>query len=137
MYFTTHALVGAAAGLTVKNWLLAVIVGLLSHIGLDMVPHHDYHQVRYGVVDVLIGSTLLFILAGRNPGLPVFLAGVAGGIPDLELVIGEVYGFLKQKSWHNIFPSHTGLVRHRTITGPWGFVTQAAFALAGLLFLIR
>ncbi len=136
MYFTTHALVGAAAGSTIKNWFLAVIVGLLSHIGLDMVPHHDYHEVRYGVADVLIGSTLLFVLAGRNPGFPVFLAGVAGGIPDLELVIGEARGFFGKK-WHNIFPSHSGLVRHRTISTPLGFVTQALFALAGLLFLIR
>lgn len=118
MYYTTHLLAGAAVGHLTGNPIMAGALGLISHACLDAVPHHDYHDIKPGLADFIFGTALWFGLL-RPSGLTVAVGAIAGAIPDLEVVLKQVF-----RKWPQIFPSHSGLSPHRRLKMPWGLLIQ-------------
>lgn len=130
MYFSTHLLIGAAVGKAVGNPFIGGALGLISHAAFDGVPHHDYYEVKFGLLDVAVGTTLFFLtLAGQGPA--IIAGAVAGAFPDLEVALKQVFA-----KWPILFPSHTGWTPHRRLKMPWGFVVQAAVAALAVLVVL-
>ena len=129
MYCTTHALVGGfTAGLGASP-VTAFLGGLVSHLILDTVPHHDYYEVKWGVLDFLTAVSLVLFCKEKFVASPYFLSGAIGGaLPDLEVVLSHATG--KRRL---IFPSHTGLTPHNRLKWPWGFFVQVLVVVVAIL----
>lgn len=125
MYITTHLVFGAAVGGAMgSNLPLAFSGGLISHIFLDLLPHHDYRKLRFALIDVLIALILFRIILTLPPS---FIWGSIGGvIPDLEVPFK--YSPLKMRQF---FPSHSGALPHRKLKLPWGFLIQVFMIIIG------
>ncbi len=142
MYFTTHLFAGATVGEAVavatgRPWLV-FLAGLGTHAALDMVPHHDYHQARYAVVDVAVGLALGTLVLRLHPAAAAgWWGGLGGVLPDLEVVLE--HGFLLAGlPWRrSCFPSHTGLLPHPHWRLPQGLLVQAALVALGFYLLAR
>lgn len=130
MYYTTHLLAGAAVGHLTGNPIMAGALGLISHACLDAVPHHDYHDIKPGVADFILGTALWFGLL-RPTGLPAAVGAIAGAVPDLEVVLKQVF-----RKWTQIFPSHSGLSPHRRLKLPWGLLIQVFTAVSSLALIL-
>lgn len=132
MYFTTHGLVGAAVGAGTGSPAAAVAAGLLSHIVLDVIPHHDASGPRGALVDIAVGVAVLVLL--RRPLGPLAWWGaVAATLPDLEVAL-RYYGILKPTPWG--FPSHNWAFLHHRWPLPGGALVQVPFLLLALLSLV-
>ncbi|HHU52354.1 MAG TPA: hypothetical protein GXZ36_11120 [Firmicutes bacterium] len=132
MYCTTHALVGGFTAGSGAGLVTAFLGGLVSHLILDVVPHHDYYEAKWGVLDFLTAVSLVLFCREKFVGLPYFLPGAIGGaLPDLEVALSHVTG----KRWL-IFPSHTGLTPHHRMEWPWGFFVQAFVVVVAFLYYI-
>lgn len=129
MYFTTHMLVGAAAGLATGNAPLGAAVGLASHTLFDAYPHHDYHRLGWGLFDLATGLTLA-VLVVLPHGASAMSGAIAASIPDLEVVLKKAL-----PGWRLVSPSHTGLTPHFRLKFPWGFLTQVVVGIAALALL--
>lgn len=130
MYFSSHLLVGAALGGVTGNPAVGAAVGLISHAVMDAVPHHDYHEVKYGIMDFIFGlAVFALFLAPR--GASVMAGGVAGAFPDIEIVIKQL-----APNWPLVYPSHNWLTPHNRLRWPWGFFTQAGIAVLALIAVI-
>lgn len=130
MYFTSHLLVGAALGGVVKNPAAGAAVGLISHAVMDAVPHHDYHDVKFGIMDFIIGLGIFAVLLTPR-GASVIAGGVAGAFPDIEIVIKQM-----APRWPLLYPSHNWLTPHHRLRWPWGFFTQAGIAALALAMVV-
>ncbi|HAH97234.1 MAG TPA: hypothetical protein DHD79_04435 [Firmicutes bacterium] len=130
MYYTTHLLAGAAVGHLTGNPIMAGVLGLVSHACLDAVPHHDYHNLKPGLVDCTLGTALWFGVL-LPVGLPAAVGAIAGAIPDLEVVLKQVF-----RNWPQIFPSHSGLSPHRRLKLPWGILVQAFTSVISLALIL-
>jgi len=130
VYFTTHLLAGAAIGHLSGNPIAAGALGLISHACLDAVPHHDYRDIKFGLVDFIIGTALWFSLL-RPTGLPAAIGAITGAIPDLEVVLKQVF-----RKWPQVFPSHSGLSPHRRLKLPEGFIIQVFTAMSSLALIL-
>lgn len=109
---------------------MAGALGLISHACLDAVPHHDYHDIKPGLADFIIGTALWFGLL-RPIGLSAAVGAIAGAIPDLEVVLKQVF-----RKWPQLFPSHSGLSPHRRLKLPWGFLIQAFAVISSLVLIL-
>lgn len=108
MFYSTHLVTGAAIGVVTGSPVKAFLFGLLSHLLLDAIPHHDHRKVRNCALDI-VGGTLLFALAFFfwKPD-PAMLWGAIGGvIPDIEVPL-YYFGLIKRR----VFPSHNGWMPH-------------------------
>lgn len=141
MYCITHFIAGATIGTVLPGPVSAACVGLVSHAVLDTVPHSEYSRASWGVLDVI--GTCLFALAVLAAGADVraVAGGIGGALPDLEVAAAYLFpkAFRPQGRLGLVFPSHSGLVRHRRLAFPWGVLTQAAviFGLGAFLSLWR
>ena len=139
MYFTTHLLAGAAAGSLVVGLAptegagLALIAGLVSHIALDCLPHHDYHKARYGFLDAGIGLLLVVYFGGVIQAQTALLGALGGVLPDLEVVTRHCLAGRGAVTSQALFPTHSGLLRHRALRLPWGLLIQLVVAGVCLL----
>jgi|SRR5690554_835606 len=121
MYFTTHALVGGFCSGLLDGPIRAFVGGMVSHIVLDALPHHDYPRFAWGILDVLTGVSLVFCLREKFSEFTYFIPGAIGGaLPDLEVVLNHLSGGGRRL----FFPSHTGLTPHPRWRWPWGFFSQ-------------
>ncbi len=135
MYFTTHLLGGAAVGAVVGQPVAAFAAGVLSHAGLDAVPHNDYHQFRYAAIDILLGSAVYFLFV-RQLGPGVELGAIGGFLPDLEVALNHTLASLRPGlRWRNVFPSHSGVTPHGSASCRTGFFIQVAVSLLALAVL--
>lgn len=140
MYFTTHLLVGAAAGGTVAAaggpvWA-SFLAGLGTHAALDMVPHHDYHRACWALLDIAFGLALGALAFALSPQSARVWGGLGGVLPDLEVVAGHLavgWGL----SWRSFFPSHSGRLPHPHWSYPLGMLSQVILAGVGFWFLTR
>ncbi len=83
MIHTSHILIGAAIGAKVQSLGLIIILGLLSHLILDLIPHYDYSLKKIvafinkkkgssckkafidclkAVIDMLLGLAIVFFV---------------------------------------------------------------------------
>lgn len=94
MYLTTHAALGALIGSQIQNPLWAFILGVLSHLLLDLIPHHSTKWLatqftktsslfnRF-LVEALLDNLLVLILIlvfGFNNLFAKNPLGLAGGL---------------------------------------------------------
>lgn len=140
MYFTTHLMAGAAVGGALARVGLppawAFLAGVTSHAALDMIPHHDYHQARWALLDILAGTALAWLVF-PGPAVVARLWGACGGVlPDLEVAVNHVRTSLGRPAGQNSFPTHSGILSHRGWVFPGGALVQAGIVLLGLLLLV-
>lgn len=116
MFFTTHTIVGSFIGSKVSNPMIALSVGVISHLALDSVPHWGNQPEIFwpvAVTDGILGGTAMVILA-RNflitkskKDLNIFLTALGAGLPDWDKPFRE---FFNIEPWPEQF-NHV----HRTI----------------------
>ncbi len=106
----THCMV--SAGIAHKlggGALVSILAGIVSHIPLDMIPHYELSGTLDYVIDgaLTIGGVYLLYKKFDDPRI---LWGALGGfLPDAQDVLEKVgIGDDSQE----IFPTHTGLIRH-------------------------
>ncbi len=100
MTLTTHATMGAVIGHATGNPLAAFVIGFISHLLVDMIPHGDCHisdnyrihkrhrkkAVAYVLVDAIIAMTFIMILFNVKDIVSIrqFTWGIVGSVlPDL------------------------------------------------------
>lgn len=129
----THFAAGALAGSLIPIPFAAPLVGLGSHLLLDMIPHKDFEDYRIEIVLWIIAMIVLF--AGGAYSWAIVLAGLFAVLPDLENLLQKT-GKIRRDQM--IFPGHRkGYIRHGRETGAWSVVLQVAFTVAVLFWMIR
>lgn len=153
---TTHAITGAVLGIAIGNPTGAFIVGVISHVVLDYIPHTDQgtflreddHKkwplwVWYSVyLDVFIsGLAILIFMNFTNPyNWPLLFFGALGGV-IIDYIDNVPYWNKKlQKTkignkFHKIHSKY-----HHTISSKhwfWGVLTQLIIILGGVWFLLQ
>jgi hypothetical protein len=101
MLVTNHVLSGALIGHAARSVPTAFLLGVVSHLGLDAVPHwgvrRPIHEVMHvAVPDGLIGASTMAVVTGATD--PVrrarVLAGMAGAaLLDLDKPCQVFFGF--------------------------------------------
>ncbi len=131
LYVSTHFATGAALGkIAGSNWL-ALILGLFSHILLDVLPHHDYRGRRGIILDSVVALAMLLWLLS-TPSYIIWGAA-AGALPDLEVIINRLFF---KGGGRRFFPSHSGILPHPSRKWPEGFILQASIMAGALVFLL-
>jgi hypothetical protein len=105
MIASAHVAAGAVAGALAMSLrapvavrvIVALTVGIVSHLAMDAIPHSDYAFLTLGEIPwVGLGEAfvalgvVLFVARGRFvPGQPLaFMAGIAGSMaPDVKFVV--------------------------------------------------
>lgn len=131
LYCVTHTVVGGMTAGRLINPVGAFFGGVISHIILDAVPHHDYKETVWGVLDVFL-SVCIILFSLWRPGLfpPAFFwGGLGGALPDLEVAIRHLSG----KDIRPLFPSHSGLTPHSSLAWPAGFWIQVGVVVVSAL----
>lgn len=103
MLYTPHFLTGAAIVKTIPNPLISLPLALLSHILLDLTPHHDF-DIKPGVtlkdilsiepkrkyfllgtllIDGIVLMLALFWVIFIKKNILFFIGGIFGILPDL------------------------------------------------------
>ena len=108
MTLTTHAAIGAALGSTIGDPALGFLLGLTSHLLVDMIPHGDnnlndgYRKsnkkkagVAYVTIDAILAILFLMsVISGRPDDISnfAFSAAVTGSVlPDLLVGFKEIF----------------------------------------------
>ena len=130
-------LVGGAAGSLVDHPALALGLGVVSHLPLDMVPHHDLRGYRRDVaITTAVAAVTVAAAALRGVARPGLWWGMAGGIlPDIENLLWHL-GWIEGR--YRVFPTHReGRIRHGAVRGPSNLVVQALVGLGAFIFVLR
>lgn len=129
----THFAAGALAGSLLPLPVAAPLLGLGSHLLLDVVPHRDFEDYR---IEILLWLAAMAVLAvGGGMTLPITLAGLFAVLPDLENLLWKLG---RLRDGQKIFPGHRpGWLRHGRETGAWSVVLQIGFTVAVVVFLVR
>lgn len=97
MIFTPHLIVGAAIGAKVRKPGLILILGIVSHILMDLIPHWEYlTTIPRMTVDFVAGFIILFFIMHKkklfniNDLLFIALGIFAALIPDILLGIAQI-----------------------------------------------
>jgi len=128
VYCVTHATVGGLTAGTAGHPVIAFLGGVISHIVLDAVPHHDYKRLLWGVFDFILSLGIIFFFYWQPQFFPgrFFWGALGGALPDVEVV----FHYLLGEGIPRIFPSHTGLTPHRSLKWPAGFWVQGLLIIA-------
>ena len=126
MCSVTHVAAGAVIGVLVDSRLAAFLIGFVSHIPLDAVPHIDFKDYRIDAVLTIGLLAGIFAFTGLNP---ILLGAVGAVLPDLENLLWKT-GIIDEK--HKVFPTHSGLIKHgqaRVGPCPAGAILMSAFSV--------
>jgi len=126
MCSVTHVAAGAVIGVLVDSRLAAFLIGFVSHIPLDAVPHIDFKDYRIDVVLTIGLLTGIFAFTGLTP---ILFGAVGAVVPDLENLLWKT-GIIDEK--HKVFPTHSGLIKHgqaRVGSGPAGAILMSAISV--------
>jgi hypothetical protein len=121
----THLAVGAAVGTLTGGRGPAFILGLASHIPLDVLPHYEFEKlwVEVVVVAAALGAMLFLGMAGSG----IFWGAVGAVAPDLENLLWRI-GLLPGD--RKVFPGHSRrfsrVFPHGRTLGPRHALTQIA-----------
>ncbi|MGD9401765.1 MAG: hypothetical protein PVF95_05800 [bacterium] len=127
MCSVTHVAVGALVGSFFGSSLASFLVGLASHIPLDIIPHLDFENLWVDAaltVALLLGVLVMFGFS------PVFFGALGAVAPDLENLLWRL-GVLPEE--RKIFPTHSGLLKHgttRSARGFWPSLAMVAVSVA-------
>lgn len=106
----THSIVGAGIAHKLNaSPFASFLIGVASHIPLDIIPHYEVSGVLEYIIDGLLTVGGIYILMKKynNPGI---FWGAAGGVfPDIEHVL-EYIGIMEDEN--KVFPTHSGLIKH-------------------------
>lgn len=128
----THFAAGALAGSLIPVPAAAPLLGLGSHLLLDVIPHRDFEDYRIEIALWLVAMAVLAVLGGMT--LAVTLAGLFAVLPDLENLLWKL-GRLRDDQ--KLFPGHRpGWLRHGREAGMSSIVLQVAFTVAVVAFLV-
>jgi hypothetical protein len=125
----THMAVGAAVGSFMESEGAAAVLGLVSHVPLDVMPHYEFQKlwVELTAVVLVFGGLLL---AGMG-ATAIFWGALGAVVPDLENLawrLGILPGRLK------VFPGHSArfsrILPHGRALGPRHAFTQIALVVA-------
>lgn len=135
---TPHLALSAALTMRVRNPLLAVGIGLVSHsvvdaIVLDEIPHH-YVWIMLSatpiIADLAVGACLALIITAMAPRPWSALAGAAAGIlPDVNRVFAPNQPDLLAQL-HLQLP-------YLVLAFPWGVMTQIGVVVIALVIAFR
>ncbi len=132
MYYSTHLVAGATAGFVAKNPVEGFVIGVFTHIVLDMIPHHDHESVANCVLDITVGTAVFLVaVALLRPEVRVIWGAVGGVLPDVEIPLHH-FGLIGKR----FFPSHTGCFPHLRTTRGRGLLVQSLVIILGLWILI-
>jgi hypothetical protein len=133
MFVTNHVLAGAALGALVRRPLLAVPVGVASHLAMDRLPHwgaapgEDFLPTARR--DGLIGLAAVALTVGlaRPDRRLAVLGGVAGAVaPDLDKPARHFFG---GSPWPEPFDEfHSEIQNEAPHRGPQELAVAAALA---------
>ncbi len=128
MYCVTHITVGGFIAGTAGHPVFAFLGGMVSHIVLDAIPHHDYKRFISGLCDFALSLGIMTLFFWRPQLFPgrFFWGALGGALPDVEIV----FRCLLREPVTYLFPSHTGLTPHRTWKRPGGFWVQVILIVA-------
>jgi hypothetical protein len=126
MTTASHAAAGALVGSLTGAPVPGFVLGILSHVVLDVVPHYDLENYR---VDVALTVAIGLALIGVSGGEPALVWGLVGGVlPDLENLFYKL-GWLRSEQ--RLFPTHGGPLPHgRALSAAHGTWQAAIVALA-------
>ncbi len=163
MIITPHLLLGAAIGAKIKNFGWIIVLGIVSHIILDKIPHWDYGNgilekftknksqkilfifLLQMLIDGLIGLMIVFVIVWQKNMLDInnlsfITAGILASIfPDI--VLGATKLFSKRipkfsKVYINI---HEKILHcHKHINKPTllGLSTEILISVIAILILV-
>jgi len=94
MTTVTHAAVGGLIGSAGLGSPVSFLLGMASHLPLDLVPHWDIRRPWIDTVLTLGALVILFLLFGSHP---IFWGAGGAALPDLEHLLP-----LRRK----LFPGH-------------------------------
>ena len=162
MIITPHLILGAAIGAKIKHLGWIIVLGILSHVILDKIPHWDYGQkieklprnktykkilfitLFKMVIDGLIGLIIvLFVIWQKNMIKVEYLIFILVGIlasllPDFLLGAAKLsyHKFKFSKSYanfHHKYLHHPKHIRKLTLLG---LGTQILVSLIAILILL-
>jgi hypothetical protein len=97
MIFTPHLIVGAGIGAKVRKPGLILILGIVSHVIMDLIPHWEYvTTIPKMAIDFFVGFIILFFIMHKkrffkiNDLLYIALGIFAALIPDILLGIAQI-----------------------------------------------
>ncbi len=126
MIVAVHALMGAALSRFTRTHTQAAVLGGVSHIAADLLPHRDLEIPQEAA---LLAGALTIVAAARGVRSREFAGALGAAAPDIENLIGRVCHLPDEKM---LLPTHSRCHGRKTD----GFHGQAALALAGLLVLL-
>lgn len=129
MYYSTHLVAGATVGYLSGDPVIGFLAGTASHMILDVIPHHDFRQVKHCLMETALGSIafLMYLIYG-HPNTAIVAGAIGGTMPDVEVGLYQ-FKLIKRK----YFPSHSGFLNHRQAGLVTGLLTQFIIMVAGLL----
>jgi hypothetical protein len=131
----THLAVGAAVGSFTDNAGGAALLGLLSHVPLDVLPHYEFEKMWVEVAAVL--AVFAAMLAAGMARTGIFWGALAAVVPDIENLLWRM-GVLPDE--RKIFPGHSPrLARffpHGRSLGPRHALTQVAMICASVVVVL-
>lgn len=129
MIFAPHIIIGAAIGAKTHNLGLIVILGILSHIIMDKLPHWEYSvipnikkfretkSIKFllpvilkSIIDVIIGLSIVFVLVWQKNlldfyNLKFILAGIFFSLL-LDIILTAVLIWGSQRLKETYFSIH-------------------------------
>lgn len=122
MIVAVHALLGATLARLCKTHTQAAVLGSASHPLADMLPHRDLDVPEEAL---LLAATLTLIAASRGVGSREFAGALGAAAPDLENLIGRMFGIPDEQL---LLPTHSQYHGRKSRD----FSGQVAIALVGL-----
>lgn len=101
MIVAVHALLGAALARHCRTKIQAFLLGGLSHLAADLVPHRD---LKVAEEAVLVAGALGLVGVVRGPDSREFAGAVGAALPDLENLVGRV---LRIPDRRRLLPTHS------------------------------
>lgn len=143
MLTTPHLLVGAAIGVHFNNPMLVVPAAAASHFVLDSVPHLmgfievedlDKKDVAFVIGDVVLGVSLVYLLANNNPHAELmWLGAFCAMLPDFHHTFQVLFGPDKLQKYDNL---HLKFHYKKPINLIPGIATQVVTVLAAIFFIV-
>ena len=131
MTVITHMAVGAAAGSFTGSPAGAALLGLVSHVPLDVLPLYVFEKMWVEVATV--SAVFVAMLAAGMGRTGIFWGAVGAVVPDIENLLWRAGVLPREKK---VFPGHSPrlsrIFPHGRSLGPRHALTQVAIVCASV-----